>query len=121
MSPRRPDITFEEAAAVAGIDPDLEKIFDDPRVASINDEKKPLLGRRVTLVITREDENFDAPMTDTVVAALVRYCGCVLAGGAGRHAKESFVFKKTDSGTEIEPILLTITAETYELEPSDEP
>lgn len=70
MSARRPgitrDLSYEEAAAAAGVDPDLGKIFDEHTKPATGEERKTLLGRRVTLVITRESTT-EAPMTDTVV------------------------------------------------------
>ena len=121
MSARRPgitrDLSYEEAAAAAGVDPDLGKIFDEHTKPATGEERKTLLGRRVTLVITRESTT-EAPMTDTVVSALIRYCDVLLAGGAGRDAKEHFIFKRTTD--DIEPITLSVVAESYELEETNE-
>jgi hypothetical protein len=117
MSPRRPDLSYEEAAAAAGIDPNIEKMFDDPKnTTSVNDVNKTLLGRRVTLVIERNGE-FDTLMTDTVRDVLIRYAAKVIAGGAGKHEKEAYFFsKQAFGGEELEPVTLTVTHETYELE-----
>ena len=121
MSARRPgitrDLSYEEAAAVAGVDPDLSKIFDEHTKPAGGEERGTLFGRRVTLVITRESA-VEAPMTDTVIGALIRYCGVLLAGGAGRDAKESFVFKRTTG--DVEPVTLTVVAESYELEKTND-